>query len=188
MAERLNADVDLLDRIVRRDASAIAELYDRHSRVVYGVILRIVRDSGDAEDVLQEVFFRVWERAETYDRVLASPVAWLVRIGRNRAIDRIRARQARPVTESAGELLEQLPDPVGRGSQEQQVRASEEQQAIAHALSRLAPEQRVLIEAAYFKGYTQSELATTFRLPLGTVKTRIRTGMLAMREHLQHMV
>jgi RNA polymerase sigma-70 factor (ECF subfamily) len=68
------------------------------------------------------------------------------------------------------------------------VRASEERQAIARALSRLAPEQRVLIEAAYFKGYTQSELATAFRLPLGTVKTRIRTGMLAMREHLQHMV
>ena len=188
-SDRANADLALLERIARRDTTAVAELYDRHSRVVFALICRIVRDEGEAEDVLQEVFLRVWDKAESYDAVLGTPMAWLVRIARNRAIDRIRSRQARPATQPTDEILELVPadesaapDPEATASQ------SEEQRAIAAALRRIPAEQRVLIEQAFFHGYTQSELAAKFNLPLGTVKTRIRTGMIAMRDHLQHLV
>jgi RNA polymerase sigma-70 factor (ECF subfamily) len=182
-------DLQLLERIATRDMSAVAALYDRHSRALYSLIHRILRDVGDAEDVLQEVFLRVWEKADTYDPVLGSPMAWLVRIGRNRAIDRVRAKRSRPATEQSSDTIdERLVDMPGSGpSPERLTSASEEQRALAGALSRLAPEQRVLIEHAFFLGLTQSELAERFKLPLGTVKTRIRTGMLAMREHLQHL-
>jgi RNA polymerase sigma-70 factor (ECF subfamily) len=182
-------DLQLLERIATRDMSAVAALYDRHSRALYSLIHRILRDVGDAEDVLQEVFLRVWEKADTYDPVLGSPMAWLVRIARNRAIDRVRAKRSRPATEQSSDTIdERLVDMPGSGpSPERLTSASEEQRALAGALSRLAPEQRVLIEHAFFLGLTQSELAERFNLPLGTVKTRIRTGMLAMREHLQHL-
>src|SRR6266852_6167459 len=89
------ADIALLDRIVARDGCAIGELYDRHSRLIFGLILRILKDRGEAEEVLQEVFFLVWTRAETYNVALGSPAAWLVRIARNRAIDRLRANNVR---------------------------------------------------------------------------------------------
>ena len=89
------ADLDLLQRLAARDESALAALYDRHSRLAYSVILRILRSPSDAEDVLQETFVRVWSRADSYDVRLGSPAAWLVRIARNRAIDRLRARRVR---------------------------------------------------------------------------------------------
>ena len=88
-------DLGLLERITIRDETALAALYDRHSRLAYSVIMRILGSTSDAEDVLQETFVRVWSRADTYDAVLGSPATWLVRIARNRAIDRLRARRAR---------------------------------------------------------------------------------------------
>jgi len=183
-------DLALIQRVVARDASAVAALHDRHARVLYSLILRIVRDEGEAEDVLQEVFLRLWEKADTYDAVLGSPIAWLVRIARNRAIDRVRARRARPVTQPLDDGVDQrLADTAAPAPTPEAVtRGSEEQRALTSALARLSPEQRVLIEEAFYLGYTQSELAERFHLPLGTVKTRIRTGMLAMRGHLEHVV
>src|SRR5215469_15231194 len=89
------ADHALLDRIVSRDSGALGLLYDRHSRLVFGLILRVLKDRAEAEEVLQEVFFLVWTRAETYNAALGPPAGWLVRIGRNRAIDRLRANNAR---------------------------------------------------------------------------------------------
>lgn len=188
--EALRADLDLLERIAMRDSSAVGALYDRHARTLYSLVHHILRDTGEAEDVLQEVFLRVWEKSASYDAVLGSPMAWLVRIARNRAIDRVRARRSRPATQSADETLDdRLFDAAAPASDpERATSESEQQRALAEALSRLAPEQRVLIEQAFFMGYTQSELAERFSLPLGTVKTRIRTGMLAMRGHLQHLV
>lgn len=187
--DRTQTDLALLERIARGDSSAIGELYDRHSRMVFGLVCRIVRDEGEAEDVLQEVFLRVWQKADTYDAALGNPAAWLVRIARNRAIDRIRARQARPATEPQDNAL--LVAPVDENvmpGPERAAALSEEQRAIAAALRQIPAEQRLLIEQAFFQGYTQAELAARFQLPLGTVKTRIRTGMIAMRDHLQHLV
>lgn len=181
-------DLVLLERIARRDGSAIGELYDRHARALFAVACRIVRDEGEAEDILQEAFLRVWQKAETYDPVLGTPAAWLIRIARNRAIDRLRARQARPITEphDVALLVTPIDEHVTPGPERSTAQA-EEQRAVAAALQQIPAEQRRLIEQAFFHGYTQSELAEKFQLPLGTVKTRIRTGMIALRDHLRHL-
>jgi RNA polymerase sigma-70 factor, ECF subfamily len=175
------ADIALIDRIVARDESAVGDLYDRHSRLLFGLILRILRDRSEAEEVLQEVFVLVWTRAETYNVALGSPAAWLVRIARNRAIDRLRANAVRL------RAVEAAPEPAAEASPESTATLSEQQRAVARALDALPPEQRLLIEQAYFLGLTQSELAEKFKLPLGTVKTRIRTGMQALRQQLSQM-
>ena len=176
------ADVTLLDRIARREASAVAELYDQHSRLLYGLIVRILKDRNEAEEVLQEVFVAVWTRAETYNASLGAVVAWLVRISRNRAIDRLRARAVR---ERAADEYER---PVTPESPEAGAVRGERQRAVVRALNTLPIEQRTLIEEAYFLGLSHSELAERFCLPLGTVKTRIRAGMMALRQQLQEAV
>ena len=170
-------DAALLERIVARDACSVSVLYDRHARLLFNLILRILRDRADAEDVLQEVFVAVWTRAESYNPTLGPPAAWLVRIARNRAIDRFRANAAR------GRLAD--------ASQDQPAAAPatgpEDRHDVVRALGVLPPEQRELVEQAYFMGLTHSELATRFGLPLGTVKTRVRNGLLALRAHFQQM-
>jgi RNA polymerase sigma-70 factor (ECF subfamily) len=176
------ADIALLGRVIARDGSAIGELYDRHSGLLYGLILRILRNRSEAEEVLQEVFVQVWTRAETYNVELGAPVAWLVRIARNRAIDQIRANSVRARTVEASPLPAPVETPEARAVM------SEQQRAVARALETLPPEQRELIEHAYFQGLTQSELAERFHLPLGTVKTRVRTGMMTLRRELQQVM
>jgi RNA polymerase sigma-70 factor (ECF subfamily) len=174
----LSADVALIARIVAGEADAVGELYDRHNRLLFGLILRILRDRGEAEEVLQEVFVLVWTRAETYNVALGSPAAWLVRVARNRAIDRLRANSVRL------RAVESAPLPASADSPEAHATANEQQRVVARALDSLPSEQRALIEHAYFLGMTQSELAAKFKLPLGTVKTRIRAGMQALRQQL----
>jgi len=182
-------DLALVQRIIARDERAIAELYDRHSRLVFSVVRRIVANQSDAEDVLQETFVRVWTRADTYDAALGAPATWLARIARNRAVDRIRARRTRadvdaplPDTRESGEIRMA----VAAVSDRPDVRSEEVAVAttLRGAVARLPETQRVLIEAAYFDGYTHQELATKFGVPLGTVKTRIRAGLTALRAHL----
>jgi RNA polymerase sigma-70 factor (ECF subfamily) len=175
------ADIGLIERIVARDEAAVGALYDRHCRLLFGLILRIIHDRSEAEEILQEVFVLVWTRAETYNVSIGPPAAWLVRIARNRAIDRLRANNVRL------RAVEAAPAPAPVENPESRASVSEQQRAVARALESLPPDQRVLIEQAYFLGLTQSELAERFKLPLGTVKTRIRTGMLALREQLSQV-
>jgi len=177
-APEIAADVALIRRVVARDEQAVGELYDRHNRLLFGLILRILRDRSEAEEVLQEVFLQVWNRAETYNVGLGSPVGWLVRIARNRAIDRLRANAVRL------RAIDAAPAPEDAASPEASAALGEQQRAVARALATLPIDQRTLIEQAYFLGLTQSELAERLRIPLGTVKTRIRSGMLALREQL----
>ena len=176
--ETLPDDAALLKRIVARDAGSVSALYDRHARLLFNLILRILRDRADAEDVLQEVFVAVWMRAESYNPTLGPPAAWLVRIARNRAIDRFRANAARGRLADASQILAASAPATG----------PEERHDVVRALGVLPPEQRELVEQAYFMGLTHSELAARFGLPLGTVKTRVRNGLLALRAHFQQMV
>lgn len=177
--EETRSDIGLLQRILTRDETALGELYDRHSRLLYGLILRILKDRSEAEEVLQEVFVLVWTRAEGYNAAAGSPGGWLVGIARNRAIDRLRANSVRL------RALDAAPAPETHTSPETWLAQSERTHVVARALDTLPADQRQLIEHAYFQGLTQSELATRFSLPLGTVKTRIRTGMTSLRQQLQ---
>ena len=181
-AESRPRDVVLVERVVARDADAVSDLYDRYSRLLYGLILRIVRDHSEAEEILQEVFVLVWNRGATYNALLGSPAAWLVGIARNRAIDRLRANSAR------GRVIESARlDTEPSASPEMDASLAEQQRTVRRALDAIPREQRDLIEDAYFLGFTHSELAERHRLPLGTVKTRIRTGLLALRERLSQI-
>jgi RNA polymerase sigma-70 factor (ECF subfamily) len=184
-------DLALLQRIVARDTAALADLYDRHHRLLFGLIFRIVRNRPEAEEILQDLFLRVWTRAETYDPRVGRPTPWLVRLARNRAIDRIRARRAR---NGAGNpaLPSSTADQAASGTDvrtpEAVVVDAERRRTVMDALAGLPDDQRRLIEAAFFEGYTHSELANLFGLPLGTVKTRIRAGMTSMRQRLERVV
>ncbi len=184
-------DLSLMQRIAARDAAALAELYDRHSRLLFSLILRIVRDRSEAEEILQEAFIRVWRQAEIYDARTGGPLPWIVRVARNCAIDRLRARRARAAVNAPAIDLAAVEDaaPVtGIQTPEAAVLGAERRQRLTGALAGLPAEQRQLIEAAFFEGYTHSELAQRYGLPLGTVKTRIRAAMLAMRKRLEHAV
>ncbi len=180
-------DLSLLRRIAAGDATALSKLYDRHSRLLFGLILRITRERAEAEDLLQEAFVRVWRRAATYDAQAGAPLSWLVRVARNCAIDRLRARRVRAIVDAPAidrAVAEALPA-TNIQTPEAAVLDAERRRTVSDALADLPSEQRWLIEGAFFEGYTHSELATHFGLPLGTVKTRIRAGMIAMRKRLE---
>ena len=182
-------DLSLLQRIAARDTAAVAELYDKHSRLLFGLILRIVRDRGDAEEILQEAFVRVWTRAEMYDARMGGPLPWLVRVARNCAIDRVRARRVRANVDTPAldpVTVETVAPATPIQTPESAVLDAEKRRTLTDALAGIPAEQRLLVEAAFFEGYTHSELAQRFGLPLGTVKTRIRAGLSAMRTRLEH--
>ncbi|MFI5076746.1 MAG: RNA polymerase sigma factor [Vicinamibacteria bacterium] len=186
-----STDLRLLQRIAARDTAALAELYDRHCRLLFSLIVRIVGDRGEAEEILQEVFVRVWTRVEMYDAEMAAPLPWMVRVARNRAIDRLRARRVRAAVDTPAldlAAIEATAPATGIQTPEAAVLDSERRRTVTGALAGLPADQRQLIEAAFFEGYTHTELAQRFGLPLGTVKTRIRAGMLAMRKRLEHAV
>ena len=172
-------DIALLERVGAGDELAVGELYDRHSRLLFNLVLRILRDQAHAEDVLQEVFLAVWTHSHTYNAALGSPVAWLVGMARNRAIDRLRSAGARLRATQAAPI-----DCVAHASQEDDACTGEQWRAATRVLGALPPEQRVLIEDAYFLGLTHAELAVRHGVPLGTVKWRIRTGLQTLRQSL----
>ncbi|MBI2188689.1 MAG: sigma-70 family RNA polymerase sigma factor [Acidobacteria bacterium] len=176
-------DVDCLRRLASGDGDGAAQLYDRHSRALYSLIFRIIGDEGDAEDVLQDVFAQAWRQASRYDPSRGAVAAWLLMMARTRAIDRLRARQARPVADAVGhERLAAVPADT-RDAAADMIDA-EEARRVRRALSELPLLQRLAIELAYYEGLTQREIAERLEQPLGTVKTRMRTGLLKLRDAL----
>jgi len=179
-----SADIRCIKEMAAGDASGLSAIYDRHSTAVYSLALRIVREESEAEDVVQEVFAQAWRQAGRYDARRGSVIAWLLIMTRTRAIDRLRMRQARPDRQSTPDpaVLEQLPaasaDPASG------MVAQEDAQRVRQALDALPLLQRMAIELAFFEGLTQSEIAERLEQPLGTVKTRIRLGLLKMRDAL----
>ena len=179
-------DEQFASRLVAGDRAALDRLYDRYTGVVYALVLRIVADRQVAEELLQEVFLRVWQRAGTYQEARGRFTPWLLGIAHNLAIDELRRRRRQPreapEREDAEREVAALPDPGPEVAEEAWARVRRAQ--IDEALARLPREQRVAIELAYFGGYSQSEIAARLGEPLGTVKTRIRLGLLKLREVL----
>lgn len=162
----------LLHRLASGDHKALGEFYDLYAGLANGLALRILRDSSDAEDVVQEAFVQVWRQAGRYDPRRGSPQAWLCTIARTRALDRLRRRVSR---------REETIDPPPASSGAPQMEAT---LTVRDALGALSTDQRHALELAYYEGMTQSEIARRLNEPLGTVKTRIRTAMIRLREAL----
>lgn len=171
-------DDALARRVSSGDAEAFALLYDRHSRAVFSLALRVLGDQAEAEDVVQEVFAQAWRQANRYDAGRGQPVAWLLNMARSRAIDRGRRRR-HVVAADDREMPETVESSPGA---EAVVISAAEAQAVRRALADLPPLQRAAIELAYYEGLSQTEIAQRLEEPLGTVKTRVRLGLLKMRE------
>lgn len=172
--------VDLIRKCAAGDHEAFAQFYDRYAPLAFALILRIVRERADAADVLQEVFWEAWQSAGRYDPERGSPEAWISTRARNRAIDRIRSIRRRG--ESFGAPLNESLKPIGENPSQTVAERAVERRVIWDALERLSESQREVIELAYFGGFTQTEIAEQLKLPLGTVKTRIRQGIERLRE------
>jgi RNA polymerase sigma-70 factor (ECF subfamily) len=181
-----NKDAFLLRRIALKDYHAFTEFYDEYCTLLFSIAYRILSNSGEAEDVLQETFIQIWEKAEKYNPKLGNASSWAAMLARNKAIDRIRAskRRIRLAKEAEAEYIvmaESYEAPNGA------VHGHENARMIQTALLKLPAEQYRAIELAYFSGLTQNEISEKLREPLGTIKARIRRGMLNLRDQLENL-
>lgn len=178
-------DEELMQRLAYSDLVAFRALYDRYGNLVYSAALRVVRDAQIAEDMVQEIFLRIWRKPESYVAQRGRFVTWLTSVTRNRAVDEVRSRgrRFRHETASPEEQERELPaseqdDPALTAE------LSDQRRLILAALTQIPAEQREIIVLAYFGGLTQQEIAERLSQPLGTVKTRIRLGMQKLRAAL----
>ncbi len=182
--ESAKLDVELLGQIAQGDRVAFSRCYDRYSGILFSIVVKVLNDPKEAEDVLQEVFLQIWDKAGIYKRELGVPFSWFVTLTRNKAIDRLRSSQRRfrlleelkeetAVLTNAGSTF--MTDPENR----------ESSVMVRSAVRSLPSDQRQAIELAFFGGLTQNEISESLGQPLGTVKARIRRGMLKLRDALE---
>ena len=183
-ADQSREQANLLAAMARGDKSALARLYDSLGRPLYSLALRITSDASEAQDIVQDVFLQLWQTASTYDTGRGSVFGWAATLTRNRAIDRVRmrTRRAKLLASSAAEL--QPASPAGEHDSAAALWVREKAGVVRTALTQLAPEQQTAIELAFFSGLTQQQIAAQLQEPLGTVKARIRRGLLKLREIL----
>ena len=179
-------DQELIVRLRAQDQSALNLLYERYSGVVYALALRIIGQSADAEDIVVDSFWQVWQQAANYDVSRGQLRSWIVTIARSRALDRLRVIRRAPTVDSeeadnARRILASDDNP------EQETWEAEQSAIVGAALAALPKEQREALELAYYQGLSQSEVAARLGEPLGTIKTRIRLGMMKLREQLSHL-
>ncbi|WP_290966811.1 sigma-70 family RNA polymerase sigma factor [Gracilimonas sp.] len=174
-------------RIKARDASALSELYDQYNRLLFGLILSILKKREEAEDTLQEVFTQIWEKAEQFDLERGTVYTWIVSLTRNKSIDRLRSKvykeQKKQSTSLDNEdvfypLYSDETDPL------ENTILTDRAKKLRDALDQISDKQRKVLQVAYFNGMSQSEIADEYDIPLGTVKTRMRDGMIKLRELL----
>lgn len=174
-------DSALMERMMAGDENALAALYDRYAGMLYGLLLRILKDTHAAEEVLQDLFLQLWRTASRFDASRGSMTAWLMVMARNRAISRLRRGNRQTVADDPdGFLLESAPDPTDVEDE-----AARRQLAgrLRAAMAALPGEQREALELAYFEGMTQTEIAERTGAPLGTVKSRVRAALQSLKQH-----
>jgi len=178
------ADRKLIRSIGAGSADALAGLYDRYASLVFGLAKRITGQAEDAEEVVQDVFAQVWKQATRYEGSRATVAGWIVMLARTRAIDRLRSRRARPDQAAALDPEGLPPMSTSDPDPEQVALTAEDVRGVQGALQGLPDNQRSLVDLAYFEGLTHAEIAERTGIPLGTVKTRLRTAMMTMRATL----
>jgi RNA polymerase sigma-70 factor, ECF subfamily len=177
-------ELDLLARVAKRERAAFEQLYDRYSNILYATAMKFLKEDADAQDVVQDVFIQIWDKAKLYDPAKGKPLTWALTLTRNRSIDRIRAIQRRTRLRDDFEKETVVDESAGVREALSGVDASEKNQILRQAVERLSAEQRNVIELAFFNGFTQSEIADRLGEPLGTVKARARRGLMKLKEIL----
>jgi RNA polymerase sigma factor (sigma-70 family) len=172
--------MELVSLLKSRDQKAFAYLYDHYSGALYSIILQILSDTQLSNDVLQEVFVNIWRKIEIYDASRGRLFTWMLNIARNASIDTLRSKSYQNTQKN--QSLQEYVD-IGRSVPSTQLNV--DSIGLKKVLEKLKKEQRVLVELAYFKGYTHEEIAELENIPLGTVKTRIRNALIQLREHLK---
>lgn len=177
---RNQRDLDCLRRLARGETDALGELYDLYCPLLYGVALRILKSTADAEDAVQQAWLQAWRRAASYDPRRGSVAAWLLTLARSRALDlhRSLASRRRAETEADSQPVAHRPDPAVDAAH------GELNERVRRALESLPAQQRPVLEIAYFQGLSQSEIAARLNAPLGTVKSWMRQGLMRLRELL----
>ncbi len=182
---------EMMQRVVSRDGQALAELYDLYAARVFGLCLRILNETRLAEDTLQEVFLRVWERAQSFDQSRGTVNAWLMGIARNTCIDQLRRIQTRPQAADQPDGSDALPFEETLADPDNDVpglaAARERAALVRRALAALSPEQQLVIQLSYFKGLTRREIARRLNWPEGTVHTRARLALQNLRVRLDEL-
>jgi RNA polymerase sigma-70 factor (ECF subfamily) len=181
-------DGDLLVRVAQRDRYAFEQFYDRHAGKALGLALRVLPERTVAEEIVQEAFWRVWQSANGFDRTRGSAETWLLSIVRHLAIDMLRQRGARPTVVNLDDEEGGERDMVDSAQNvAEQAWASVQSVEMREALNQLPAPQRVVIEMAYYEGLSRQEIATRLDVPLGTIHTRARLGLLKLKELLSAM-
>lgn len=173
-------ETELIKRLKSKDRSALSYLYDHYSGALFGVISRIIKNEDVAEEILQDVFLKVWHRIDSYDSLKGRLFTWMLNIARNQAIDKTRSGEFTK-EKKTNTIEDYVTTPEGKDSNQQSVDAI----GLAEVLDKLPEEQKFIVTQLYLKGYTHSEVAEEFNIPLGTVKTRLRLAMIALRTELK---
>ena len=182
VALRFQDDSEIARRLKSRDPHAMADLYDRYGRAAYSLIFRVVRNAAIAEDLVQETFLRVWNRVQSFDERRGALGPWILTVARNRAIDYLRSVDGRM---SSGALeIDKLENPAMFSGFEDSALSIDRARRLKTAFEKLNPQQRLVIELAYYEGLSQTEMAEKMKQPLGTVKTWVRSALKILRDDL----
>jgi len=179
----VSSDAALVQQLLRRDVRAFEQLYDRHSRIVYGLVVRILQQGSTAEEVVQDVFLQLWRNASHYQATRGPFVPWLLTLARNRALDTLRLKSERQRRRE--DQTEELPQIAQAPQYEQALDEKRRAEVVRSLMSSLSAPQKKAIELAYFEGLSHSEIAEALHEPLGTVKSWIRNGLIRLKEGLR---